>query len=135
MRLVVDANVLFSALIKDSISSELIFSKGLELYTPQIILEELAKHLGYLKGKTQRSDIEFNRLIESFKTAVSVISNKELSSFVEGADIISPDPNDILYFAVAIMLGAPIWSNDKALKKQDRIKIYTTAELLKELGL
>ncbi len=41
-----------------------------------------------------------------------------------------PDENDIIYFALALKLKCCIWSNDKALKRQDRIMVLSTKELL-----
>ena len=45
------------------------------------------------------------------------------------AEEISPDEKDILYFALALKLKCGIWSNDKRLKQQDQVRIYSTAEL------
>lgn len=45
----------------------------------------------------------------------------------------SPDPDDKMYFALALKLNIPIWSNDKELKKQKRVKVYTTEELIEEM--
>ena len=41
----------------------------------------------------------------------------------------------VKYFALALKLNCPIWSEDKALKKQSKVKVYSTSELLKEIGL
>jgi len=48
----------------------------------------------------------------------------------------SPDPDDVLYLAVALSLGCAIWSNDKDLKEgQSRVVVVTTEDLTKLLGL
>ena len=44
--------------------------------------------------------------------------------------MISPDADDTAYIALALHLNCPIWSNDKKLKKQDKVKVITTKELL-----
>jgi len=49
------------------------------------------------------------------------------------AEKISPDPNDLMYFALALKLKCPIWSNDKELKKQNEVIIYSTEDLTREL--
>ncbi len=133
MRLVVDANALFSALIKDSISSELLLSDELEICAPDFILEELEKHRPALLSKTHRSNEDFEELLWAFKESVKFLDSRDLSGFLDDAKRLSPDPNDAAYFAAAIALGAAIWSNDKALKKQDKIRVYTTDELLRML--
>lgn len=46
---------------------------------------------------------------------------------------ISPDLDDAVYFALAIKLNCPIWSNDKRLKQQNIVKVYSTHELARLL--
>jgi predicted nucleic acid-binding protein len=76
---------------------------------------------------------DFNEFLGSVKERISFVG--ELDDFADEAKAISPDREDWAYFAAALVADAPIWSNDKALKKQDRVRVYNTAELLKELGL
>ena len=48
---------------------------------------------------------------------------------------ISPDVKDVPYFAAALKLKIPIWSNDAALKqKQDAVKVYSTKEVAKQVS-
>ncbi len=45
--------------------------------------------------------------------------------------MISPDPKDSIYIALALAIRADIWSNDKRLKeKQNQITIFTTIEIM-----
>ena len=57
----------------------------------------------------------------------------EYKEFKDKADSISPDPNDTQYFALALKLNCPIWSNDKKLKEQSEIKVLNTSELIELL--
>ena len=43
--------------------------------------------------------------------------------------------NDAIYFAVALYKRCPIWSNDKLMAKQDRVKVISTKDLLAILGM
>ncbi|MBS3095717.1 hypothetical protein J4231_03480, partial [Candidatus Woesearchaeota archaeon] len=45
---------------------------------------------------------------------------------------ISPDPNDLDFFALALKLDLPIWSNDNLLKKQNTLNVFSTLDLLKK---
>jgi len=45
-----------------------------------------------------------------------IISKNEVKTFIKKAEQISPDPDDVLYFATALKLNCGIWSNDKELK-------------------
>jgi len=47
------------------------------------------------------------------------------------ADEISPDPDDEMYFATALKQNIGIWSNDKEMKKQKVIDVYSTNDLVK----
>ncbi|MEI6732208.1 MAG: PIN domain-containing protein, partial [archaeon] len=40
------------------------------------------------------------------------------------------DIKDAMYLALALKLNCPIWSNDKLLKNQTQIKVYSTSELM-----
>ena len=46
------------------------------------------------------------------------------------AEAICPDRSDIPFFALAMKMRIPIWSNDKKLKEQSEVVVYSTAELL-----
>ncbi len=53
MLLVVDANILMAALIKDSDTRGLLMSDDLTLIAPEFLLEEAIKHLDYISRKTK----------------------------------------------------------------------------------
>ncbi len=131
MDLVIDANVLFSALIKDSFSYALLFNEKFHLFTPEYIFTELEKHKEEIFKKTERTEEEFFRLIETIKRRIVIVPLEELVPYVEEAEKLTPDHDDMAYFALALRLNCAIWSNDKKLKDQNKIKIYHTYELTK----
>ncbi len=131
MMLVVDANILFSALIKNSLTAELLFEESLNLYTPEFIIDEFFKYEDFLLEKTSRTKEEFIQIMHMLKDAITVVPKEEYSRFVEEAENISPDKEDVLYFALALKFRCGIWSNDKRLKNQDKIKIYSTSDVMK----
>ncbi|MBI2146148.1 PIN domain-containing protein [Candidatus Woesearchaeota archaeon] len=130
MDLVVDANVIFSALIKDSFSYYLLFSGKFHLFTPEYIFTEFEKHKDEILGKTERTTEEFYKLLEVLKRRITIVPLEELTDYIETAEKISPDLGDMAYFALALKLNCSIWSNDKKLKQQDIIKVYHTHELV-----
>ena len=129
MRLVIDANVIFSALIKDSLSAELIFREEFELYAPEFLLEELVRYKETILKKTSRSEEDFIKTVGMLSRIITLIPQAEYSSFIARARFICPDRKDIAYIALASRLGCGIWSNDKALKQQKGVRIYFTSEL------
>jgi len=67
MKLIVDANVLFSALIKDGLTAELLISDKLHLFAPEFLFTEFAKYEDLILRKTHRNEEEFNNFLEILK--------------------------------------------------------------------
>ena len=131
MDLVVDANILFAGLIKDGMTAKLLFLDDLHLYAPEFLLDEFSKHHKFLLNKTHRTKEEFNEILEVLAYRIIFIPLDEVKYYLDEADKISPDLDDSIYFAIALKIGASIWTNEKRLKKQDQIKIFTTSDLVK----
>ncbi|MBI2971410.1 MAG: hypothetical protein HYY37_03275 [Candidatus Aenigmarchaeota archaeon] len=107
MDLVVDANVLFSALIKEGITSELLFVEELHLYAPEYIIAEYAQHKRFILAKTGRSDEEFSKLLSVVGRRVSLVPMSEVKPFVQEAENISPDPDDTPVCCVGAQTALP----------------------------
>lgn len=132
MRLVVDTNVLFSVFWKRSILPRVMSSQDLELYSPEFALEEIKKYSAEIRRKTKLSRAEFNSKREELPILVDFVPLKDYRGFFKELKGI-PDKNDIDFLALALKLKCPLWSNDKQLRKQTKVKVITTEELLKEL--
>lgn len=130
MNLVVDANILFSALIKNSTTARLLFDDSLDLYTPEYILEEFARHEQEILEKTHRSSEEFIEVMHMLKEIITVFPKEYYTEFIAEAEKVCPDKDDTMYFALAMKLRCGIWSNDKKLKEQNKIDVYSTQEIL-----
>ncbi|MBI2136667.1 DNA-binding protein [Candidatus Woesearchaeota archaeon] len=131
MELVVDANILFSALVKNSFTAELLFDDEMKLYTPEFIIEEFLKYQEVILQKTSRTKEEFVTIMHQLKDIFTVVPQEEYSKFIDEAEITSPDKKEVMYFALALKLKCGIWSNDKKLKEQDKVKVYPTEEVIK----
>ena len=130
MDLVIDANILFAALIKESVTKELILSNGINLFAPEFLFEEFYKYKEEILKKTNRSLEEFDEIFMILTNIITLIPEEEFCLFLEKARSISPDENDSVYFALALKLNCAIWSNDKKLKNQDKIRVYSTQDLI-----
>ncbi|MDE1834488.1 MAG: PIN domain-containing protein [Candidatus Micrarchaeota archaeon] len=141
MDLVIDANVLFAAFIKNSTTREILLTKTpmpLRLYTTPFILEETYKYRKLLAKKTLLDENEIMELVLELISAsnIEIVKEKELDKFKDEAEKVSPRENDAPYFAVALYKNCKIWSNDKPIKRyQDKVDILTTKELLDLLAL
>lgn len=132
MDLVIDANILFAALIKEGKTTEIMFSDELRLYAPEYVFTEFKKYENEILGKTSRTREEFEKLVQVLERRIKIIPAKEIEPFLDQAKQITPDSGDVPYFAVALKLDSPIWTNDYRLSRQKQVKIITTAELAKE---
>lgn len=131
MDLVVDANIIFAALIKDSFTYHLLFSNQFHLFTPEYIFTEFEKHKEEIIGKSERTKEDIFRLLEILKRRIVLVPLEELADYVGDAERITPDPKDMTYVALALKLNCAIWSNDKDLKeKQKVIKVYHTHDVV-----
>ena len=132
MDLVVDANIIFAALVKRGFTENFLLRTDLHLYAPEFIFEEFELYKDLLKKKTQRTEEEFNLFMKTLQRRIILIPYEEIDSYLEKAKEISPDIKDITYIALALKLHCAIWSNDKALtEKQNVVKVYHTHDLVR----
>lgn len=135
MLLVVDMNILFSFFRRSSFTRELLTNPNLKLCSPAYALDELNKHLDELMSKAKISIGTFELYKTLLSWFVEFVPLSGYRDFRNEAESICPDPDDTQYFALALKLSCPIWSKDKRLKEQSSVKVFTTAELIKEIGL
>jgi len=81
--------------------------------------------------KTERSKEEFDKPINILKQKIKIMPNEETEEFMLQAEKICPDKKDIDYFALALKLKCPLWSNNRILKtKQNVVIVYSSEELI-----
>ncbi len=135
MLLVVDANILFSALISHGETFDLLCSEELQLAAPEFLLVELSEHKAEILQKSSLPGTVFEEFLELLRERIEIVPHDDFGNFMSEAANLSPDPDDIPYIALALKLRCPIWSQDSRLKRQSRVQVYTTRELLELLGL
>lgn len=133
MLLVVDANELFAAIIARMKTLDLFFDGRLELVSPRFILEEYDEHKSEIVKKTELNERDVTSLLLLLSPKIRFIDKVEFKEFLRDAEQISPDSDDVEYFALALKLNCPIWSEDGKLKEQSRVKVFSTSELVKQL--
>ncbi len=134
MLLVVDANVVISALLSSAGKSRaLLVRSEFDLHSPKILLDELGEHQTEILEKSGLSDLEFGIALSQIFTNIGLSPASEYGKFMETAVQISPDIDDAHYLALALHLDCPVWSNDKRLKKQHVVTVYSTHELVRML--
>jgi len=130
MQLIIDANILFSTLIKNSLTAELVFDEELQLNAPDFFIDEFMKYEDLILQKMHRTKEKYLEILHSLKDIIKTIPKEEFSEYLDSAENISPDEKDVPYLALAMKLKCAIWSNDKKLKEQDKVKVYSTKEIM-----
>ncbi len=131
MELVIDSNCLISALIKSGKSRELICSSKLILYSPEHILYETLKHKEEIINKARITKEDFDILFAILTLRIKTIPESEFIKFREKAKSLVTHIEDAPFMALALQKNIPIWSDDKELKYQSVVTIYSTSELIK----
>ena len=130
MKLVADANILFSLAKRSSAASEIASKYRIQLYSPDYVLSELGAHKAEIEDKT---GVKYPEIMETLKEKVLYVESQAYDEFLDEALSLIGDPEDAPYLALAMKLRAPIWSNDRHLKDQKRIPVLTTKELVELL--
>ena len=132
MRLVVDANVIISALIADSKTRELIVTLDPNLLTPQFVHDEIENYEDLIAEKSGMKPRRVQQFVDLLFQYIEVVPADEFSSWIEGADeaIGETDPDDVLYVACALANDARIWSDDSDFKEQDIVEAYSTSDVM-----
>tara|TARA_Y100000310_G_scaffold345402_1_gene464544 strand:- start:52630 stop:53049 length:420 start_codon:yes stop_codon:yes gene_type:complete len=133
MNVIIDSNILFSALIKNSVTRKLILESDQKFLFPSYIFIEMKKHQKLLLKKSKLVEKDFNELLRLLLTKVVIVPNEVLAKHKEMANqiVADIDPNDVLFFACALAFpNSIIWSDDKKLKNQTKIIIINTKEMI-----
>ncbi len=132
MKVTIDANVFFSALIKDGFTRSLMIKSDFTLYAPTFILIEINKYESYLLQKSKLDVQTFNEVKETLLRRITLVSGEALKPYLIPASTLISDEKDWIYLACALKENTIIWSDDPDLKEQNRIVVKTLQELAKE---
>ena len=136
MKIVIDTNRLMAALLKSSVSREIILSDKLNLYSPDIIISELTKHRKYLMGKANINPREFEIILSSLLERIHLVSFEEFKhEFLNAVNLMKEiDVTDSSFIALALALNADgVWTEDKDFLKQKAVKVFSTSDLIQLL--
>lgn len=137
MEVIVDANVLLAGLLRDATNRELLLDVRLNLFAPEHLILEISHNLVVNSKIRKRIHLSSKQLGELFGHLTQRIQTVPAASYRQHfseALSLAPHEEDAPYFALALLFGIPIWTNDKGFKKQKKIKIYSTGELIEHLG-
>jgi len=132
MRLVIDTGVLISALLKKSVSREILLFPFMNFFLPEYALEELEAHKDSISSRSgltrEEIDVVLSMLIEN----ISIISASEIKPNLKKAEKImgSIDPFDVPFVALVLTVkNDGIWTNDKHFENLKGIKVWKTSDV------
>jgi len=134
MIFVIDSNIIFSGLIKDGKTREILLTSILKFYIPERVLDEIKTHKELIIKKSNLLQEEFELLFDLLISKISVVSIANYQNYMnEALDIMGHiDKDDSPFIALALSIeNDGIWSDDLHFKKQSRVKIWTTEEVVK----
>jgi predicted nucleic acid-binding protein len=135
MKLVLDSNIIFSALIKKSKTRDIILSDFFELYAPEYIFNEIIKHKELLLRKSKLDQGDFDALLLLLQKHIHLVTKEKYDKKMAIAEDIlgNIDITDSPFLALALAFNCSIWSNDGHFQQQNKVVVYTTKDLMKTI--
>jgi predicted nucleic acid-binding protein len=132
MRLVIDTSILISALLKDSVTRQILLFSSIDFLLPEYAFEEIEKHKDNVSIRSGLSRGEIEIVLSLIIENITIIPASKLKPCMEKAHKIigSIDPFDVPFVALALSIDNDgIWSNDKHFKNLKGIKIWKTSDI------
>lgn len=133
MKIVVDTNILFSYFWHNSLTKRLLETSNFELVSPTTSLTEITKYKGEIMAKVGITGNEFSNFFSKLKKIVKFVNKSNYKSHIKEAQGISPDKDDVDFFALCLKENTFLWSNDSLLKNQTKVDVLSTKEVIELL--
>lgn len=134
MIIIVDVNIILSALIKDSTTREIIIKSGQDFYFPEPSIHTIRKHRDLILEKSGLSQIELLTMLNTLFRFIQIVPTEEiLQNWDEAKKIMEHiDPEDVTFIAAALgKEDAVIWSDDKHFDRQNRVVNLKTSDIVR----
>lgn len=139
--LIVDACVLFSFFKSDSVRRRIIEelpNLGCRLISPEFAFRELLSDKEKIMKFGKIDELSFEFLFSLLERKIEPFPEEVYKELLSDASKISPhgeQTKDDPYFALALAFNSPVGSDEFAFKQQNKVKVFSTEDLAKLLGL
>ena len=136
MILVVDANIVLAAVIRNSTSRRLLLDLNLSLFAPEVLKTEVLRHIDADEEIQQKVNLPVAELRDIFDLICSRITfiHEEIYSKYEKESMeVAPHKEDAPYIALALHLQCPLWSHDGGIAKQKLVEVVNTKQIIDHL--
>ena len=132
MKLVIDTNILLSALIKNSTTRKILVESGWTFYYPEISFHEVRKYQKLVLKKSGMNIEEYSRLLNQLLEFVILIPDERIKTHLKEANLIlgEIDLDDVVFLSAAMgMKHVKIWSDDKHFQQQEKVIVLNSKEV------
>ncbi|MBN1157686.1 hypothetical protein JXA85_08770 [Candidatus Woesearchaeota archaeon] len=133
MKIVLNTNIYFSLMKPDSSASHLFSFLNTEFIAPTQLKSELNRHKEECLLKSGLSRQEFDMRMDAIEAKINFHEVSKYRKFLQRAIKELFDPEDSPFVALALSIGALVWSNDPHLKKQKLVEVFSTKELIDKM--
>jgi predicted nucleic acid-binding protein len=133
MQLIVDTNIIISALLKAGTTRDILFHPSLSFFLPEYSLDEIRAHWDFIVKKSKLTSVELTGLLRIIMGIVNIIPESVFGERITQAKEIMReiDIKDAPFIALALSFrNEGIWSQDKDLQRQSLVRVWRTQELL-----
>ena len=133
MKIILDVNVILSALIRDSATRKIILNSRSDFYFPEPSLDKIRKYKDYILKKSGLDEEEFKELIAILFKYIRIVRAEEIKkNWSEARKLMEHiDPEDVVFIAAAFSIAdSVIWSDDRHFEKQNKVKALKTEDLI-----
>jgi predicted nucleic acid-binding protein len=137
MQIIVDTNVILSALIKQGKTRTILTNPLTEFFTIEFAIQEIRKYKTLVLEKSGLTDEEFEIMLSLLLGNVKIVLVEQIQSRINEAKEImrNIDLKDAPILACALSIpNDGLWTEDKHLKKQGKAKVYNTQEMIELIG-
>lgn len=130
--IVVDANVVFAAFIRDGATREIILDRGLDLRSPTWLWEEVAARYDWLLEKTKLPRPALDELLRQVRHRIVDIPAAAIEAQRDEAlrRVPTSGRKGAPYVAAVLAVDGVLWTHDKRLAGEAEVETVGTEELL-----
>ena len=133
MKIVIDLNIILSALIRDSTTRKIILNSQFDLYFPEPSLHKIRKYKNYILEKSGLTEEEYDKIMATLFKYIKLVPIEEIEkNWNEAKEIMEHiDKEDVVFIATALSIAdSVIWSDDRHFEKQDKVKVLKTKDMV-----
>ena len=138
MKLVIDTNILLSALIKDSATRRVIVESGWNFYYPEMSFHEVRKYKCLVLKKSGMAEEDYAKLLQYLLEHIILIPDETITENLEKAkDIMAHiDPDDVVFVAASLSLNnSVVWTDDSDFEKQNKVQFLKSEQIIRLFNL